>query len=265
MSRMCTLVTSAHTHTHPHKVFTQPDSFVLITNIHHFCSINCSIDRLWTNMPLCYRSRDGSSPELLFFLFGFSPYLGHLLLSFCISRSIRQGKHVPWKEARVQKEDPREEVFPQPGLQRALCLWSALRRGPERHQRGAATDGLRRGQLTLSQHRPRSPGAGHVCSGHPRRALEGDLRPPASPNCQVARLVRGLEHRLRRPYLVWCHHKRDGMRMGGTDVSLASTHWTFEGREGNMGSLEWCHYSINHSNTNLWSYRGSPGRARGMR
>ena len=165
-------------------------------------------------------------------------------------------------------------MLPQPGLQRALCLWFALGRGPERHQRGAAADGLRHKQLTLPQHRPRAPGARHVCSGHPWRALEGDLRPPTSPDCQVARLVRGLE---RHPvgsfccsYLIWSDHKRDGMRMGGIyhltsqyPLDFSEGVWETKGRglwcwEG--GHLKWCHHSINHSITYLWSYWGSAGR-----
>lgn len=110
-----------------------------------------------------------------------------------ITRSICQGKHVPWEEACVQKEDPRKEVLPQPSLQWALCVWFALWRGPEGHQRGAAAAGLGFRQLTLLQHYSWAPGAGHISRRHPWRALEGDLWSSASPNCQVAWLVRGLE------------------------------------------------------------------------
>lgn len=71
-------------------------------------------------MPLCNRCRDGYIHQAFFPCL--CPYFALVLLSFFFSRSVRQGEHVPWKEARVQEEDPREEVLPQPGLQRALCL-----------------------------------------------------------------------------------------------------------------------------------------------
>lgn len=141
-------------------------------------------------------------------------------LAFLLSRSICQGEHVPWKEACVQKEDPREEVHPQPSLQRALCIWFALWRGPEGHQCGAAADGLWFRQFSLLQHYPWACGAGNICSRHPRRALEGDLWPPASPDRQMAWLGWGLEGPLCWQFQIW--YRSDMQRKDGWDECLTN-------------------------------------------
>lgn len=159
-------------------------------------------------------------------------------------------------------------MLPQPSLQWALCLWPALRRGPERHQRGAAAAGLRHRQLTQFQHCPRTPGAGHIIGRHPRRALEGDLWPPASADCQVARHVGGLEGGIC-PSPVWSDHKKEIERVGFN--ILSGNRWTLS--EGGkwwggcwgfrvLGHLKWCQHSVNHSITYIWSYWGSVERAR---
>lgn len=159
-------------------------------------------------------------------------------------------------------------MLPQPSLQWALCLWSALRRGSEGHQRGAAAAGLRRRQLTQSQHCPRAPCAGHVSGRHPRRTLEGDMWPPASADRQVARPVRGLKRWGAGGFWcpIWSNHESDGMRMG--KIYCPTSHYPLNfqwGRVGNNGDfcregyLKWCH-SISHVITCLWSYWGSVGR-----
>lgn len=194
-----------------------------------------------------------------------------LLSSLCTPRSVRQGEHVPWQEARVQEEDPREEVLPQPGLQWALRVWPARWQWSEGHQRGAVADGLRHWKISQLQCRHWAPAAWHVGNGLPRRALEGDLRPPTSPDCQVARPVRrlgcpvfggfcGLDRIWREMQWRWKGFNililDFSVRVGGTQKGRGL--WLCE-----EGHLKWCHLSINHNFETIGVQQGKAGHDRG--
>lgn len=107
----------------------------------------------------------------------------HVTLDTYISRSIREDLPSLQRTTDSQEENPREEAYTEPSLQRILPIRCALQRGPAKHQPGAAGTGLGSHDEKRSHWSPRNWSQTRRTRG---QSLERGHELPTETDCRVA-------------------------------------------------------------------------------